>query len=568
MASASASGRAATAELVRSGVAGGVKGRLGSLQLVCADPSGAEQFCAVYLVRCRSDGFLALFPALEIVEETVDGFNTGGGETALKDRLHVAIETPRGRRLGTTDVLIMDLPWHYLPLFRKCTSRSGSGGNQILFRFGDTVGRPVETMVLELSQTWVNSMLDVETANEYTDALETPGDQEDLDGEPFDPGAASTGSREAELTALRNRVAQLEQVVTMQSAHPAVLRAAPPPTSSLLQRPEGTPELTPAELQKLRSAVGPAPRRLGKGDSAVPLQGRQQNLETLVSAEIDREVLPEEEEPGTTTDADAPAAVPQFADPVHQLLALQMKQTADLMKALAPKVPSDPLSAILSGGDSGSGASSSGSINVKGYAAREAFLRQIEDDKKVVQVIRANARQELGISEAKEEASLLRTYLEQRIPVGDLKTMGQLGYMMAFGWEQACLQNNIQMMAFCGKMMVYVEQTCLDAGKTHLSWMLTGLMEPNHQLLATNRRRASLSPFAKLPSPTWVAANVSYMKDIDVFETRLRQLGSNRPNVPQSPAEPFDNAPKFKPKPKKPKGGKGANQSSEEPPTS
>eukprot|EP00435_Cladocopium_sp_Y103_P062737 s287_g24.t1 len=545
MASASALSRTATAELVRSGVAGGVKGRLGSLQLVCADPSGAQQFCAVYLVRCRSDGFLALFPDSEIVEETVDGFDTGGGETALKDRIHVAIETPRSRHLGTTDVLIMDLPWHYLPLFRKCTSRSGSGGNQILFRFGDTIGRPVEAMVLELSQAWVNSMLDAETANEYTDALETPRDQEDLDGEPLDVGAASTGSREAELTALRKRVAQLEQVVTMQPAHPAVPQAAAPPTSSLLQRPEG----------------------IGKGDSAVPMQGRQSNLETLVSAEMDREVMPEEgEEPGAMP-ADAPLGVPQFADPVHQLLALQMKQTADLMKALAPKAPSDPLSAILSGGDSGSGASSSGSVNVKGYAAREAFLRQIEDDKKVVQVIRANARQELGISEAKEEASLLRTYLEQRIPVGDLKTMGQLGYMMAFGWEQACLQNNIQMMAFCGKMMVYVEQTCLDAGKTHLSWMLTGLMEPNHQMLATNRRRATLSPFAKLPSPTWVAANVSYMKDIDVFETRLRQLGSNRLQ-PQSPAEPSDNAPKFKPKPKKYRGGKGANQSSDEPPTS
>ena len=150
---------------------------------------------------------------------------------------------------------------------------------------------------------------------------------------------------------------------------------------------------------------------------------------------------------------------------------------------------------------------------MKGYAARELYLRHLEEDAKAVEVIRKNARQELGISPDREEPSLLRSYLEQRIAVSDHKTMGQVGYMMAWGWEQAANTGNEQMLAFCGRMMTYVEQACLDGGKTQLAWLLTGLTEPNYQQLAVNRRKSTLSPFARLPAATWVAANVSYLKD-------------------------------------------------------
>lgn len=96
------------------------------------------------------------------------------------------------------------------------------------------------------------------------------------------------------------------------------------------------------------------------------------------------------------------------------------------MKTLAPKTAQDPFTSLLGGSDSGSGGSTAGSLNVKGYAARELYLRHLEEDAKVVEVIRKNARQELGISPDREEPSLLRSYLEQRIAVSDRKTMGRL----------------------------------------------------------------------------------------------------------------------------------------------
>lgn len=109
-------------------------------------------------------------------------------------------------------------------------------------------------------------------------------------------------------------------------------------------------------------------------------------------------------------------------------------------------------------------------------------------------------------------------------------------------------------MAFAARMMIYVEQACLDGGRTQLAWLMTGLSEPNFQQLSVNRRRSTLTPFSRLASPTWIAANVSYLRDIDVFETRLKQIGVvPKPTPP--PPDPDDKGGKWKRTRKKGKKG-------------
>lgn len=167
---------------------------------------------------------------------------------------------------------------------------------------------------------------------------------------------------------------------------------------------------------------------------------------------------------------------------------------------------------------------------------------------------------------AKEEPSLLRTYLEQTVPIGDHRLLGLLGFLAAWGWEQGGMQSNTQLQAFCGRLMMFVEQAALDGGKTHLAWLMTGLVEPNFQQMSINRRRSSLTPFGRLPAPTWVAANVSYLKDVDTFETRLRQIGLPKSFPPANPpAEDEEKVPRPKRAPKKPKWGKGADAPSDTP---
>jgi len=53
-----------------------------------------------------------------------------------------------------------------------------------------------------------------------------------------------------------------------------------------------------------------------------------------------------------------------------------------------------------------------------------------------------------------------------------------------------------------------------------------------------------------LASPSWIAANISYLRDIDVLESRISSTGKPK-DSPKNPEDPL------KPKPKKKGKGKG-----------
>ena len=52
----------------------------------------------------------------------------------------------------------------------------------------------------------------------------------------------------------------------------------------------------------------------------------------------------------------------------------------------------------------------------------------------------------------------------------------------------------------------------------------------------------SLQPWTRLASPSWVAANVSYLKDMDVMESRILQAGKAKdPKDPKQDGGPKGN---------------------------
>ena len=544
-----------TPDVIRGVVAAGGKPRISTVQLIQWSDSRVDWRCSVYLLRARANGFMVLLPDLEEVHQRLGELGNQTSEMHVGSAIDVQVESVRGKALGPLTVLIADLPWSFLVGFQTCPFRNPSGVRQLQFRSGDSVCRPLEASALEVSATWIGEVLEEATGQEYTDALE------DLDGVPWDdePEPSLSGpmpsamprSQPVDLQRMQEQLDHLQKMVSMQALPPAPSPAKPTTMLRTPTRPSG--EMSPQEVRDLRMLVGAAPTRLGRSET---LAVTGPSAEDRNMAELDREVAEAEVDPTFL----------QSLDPTQRLLYMQMQQTNALMKSLVlqRQPPQDPLSAVLNVADSGVGGSTGSSVNVKGYIARDAFLKHLEDDQKVVAVFRANARLELGVSEAKEEPSLLRQYLEQRIPIADHRLLGQLGYLAAWGWEKGAVSDNVQMMAFCGRLMRFVEQASLDNGKSTLAWLLTGLPEVNHQVLSVNRRRQSLTPFAKLPAPAWVAANVSFLKDIDTFETRLRQLGAApRPNPPA--AEPGDPAAKAKTKPKKPKGGAKGTTSSAEP---
>ena len=543
-----------TPEIVKSGLGKSTKERLGCIVLTDSAEEPTAWRCSTFLLRCRERGFMALFPC---VDETLEAFEVSGEEDAVVvSEVDIDFETSRRRQLGASKALIADIPWGYLPLFRRFAYKGE--GSVLTFRVDGAIAKPTDESAALVGQAWISNMLDEDTAHEYASAAEMAEEAEpellEVSGDQRPPGRNTS-----EVAALRERLAQLESLLGSRD-QPVAAQGQPSRVEAMVFGGQPGPGLSAQEIEGLKRAVGPPPGRLGRNEAqlrASALRGAEQ----VQFAEQDREAAEAEED--HTLVAALEAQLPANPDPFQKMLILQLKQTSDLVKALAPRASADPLQAVLGGGDSGSAGSSGGSGGVKGYAARELFLKQIEDDNLVVSSMRRHARQELGISVAKEEGSLMRTYLEQRIPIGDRRTLAQVRFMMAWGWEAASTTDNLQMQAFCGRMLSYVEQACLDSGRTGLAWLLTGLPEPNYQGLAVNRQRASLTPFSKLAAPTWVAANVSYLKDIDTFETKLKTLGI--PGKIQNPGDKDTDIAPVRKWNKKKKGGRGG-EGADDPP--
>ena len=78
-----------------------------------------------------------------------------------------------------------------------------------------------------------------------------------------------------------------------------------------------------------------------------------------------------------------------------------------------------------------------------------------------------------------------------------------------------------------------LEQTALDSGRTQLSWLLTGLQDPPYHLLVNHRRRPGMEPFSRLCAPSWISANLAYVKDLDYIEARMRTWE----NLPKQPSK-------------------------------
>jgi hypothetical protein len=236
------------------------------------------------------------------------------------------------------------------------------------------------------------------------------------------------------------------------------------------------------------------------------------------------------------------------SDPLHQLLALQMKQTAALMQKLAPPTR-DPVSAAL--GSEG-GSSQSG---VKGCVARDAYLRTMEDMKGTGRSIASNAAVDLGLPADQVNSCLMRSYVEKRMPLGDQRQLTYLAQYMAVAWQMSCEAKNEFSMGLFARGLMMVEQIALDQGRCQFGWLLAAMPDPNLQTITMNRRRIGLTPYAKLASAPWVAGNIAYLKDLDYLEGRLKNTKSADKPSKDDPAD--EDAPEGPRKPWKPKKGRG-----------
>eukprot|EP00438_Fugacium_kawagutii_P021738 Skav206695 [mRNA] locus=scaffold99:14926:17259:+ [translate_table: standard] len=486
------------------------------------DSSSVDSVTVAAVVHARLGGFMIVVPSDPAVHACLVGLELELGlEPAAFHPCSVPLMSSRGADLGYADVELVDLPWGAASAFFPSASlRSKFKQSQVNHvTVGVRVGSPVKEDVYTMAEQWINSEMNVLTAQEYQtaeeEAVEDPANF--ADAEVMDPQQEPTleGQVEEDVEGMRQRIQQLESELRQRRQAEQVPRAAPPPPTA---RPKTSP------MRQL-----------------VPLQTAEQDN---ILAELEKEV--EEVAPGGPLDL-VPAG--QAADPMHQVLLTQLQQNAVLLRKLVGPKHSDPIMGLLSSNDSGSGSGSGSSV--RGCIAREAFIRTAADLEMMAQTARRNALTELGIEPAREDGTLMLKYIERRMPIAEHKTIAMVAHICGHGWHRAFQSGNVEMMGILAKLLIFLEQASIDSGKLQLAWLLTGLQEPTWQILLSHRKQPGLQSFSRLASPAWIAANLGYLKELDFMETRLQALNK----VPGGPSKPDPDEPRPKAKPKAKKGG-------------
>ena len=509
------------------------------------DPEGHPHWGLFHLVRTRPNGFMVICAAEEDLRQALQQACLLSEEPMFSD-CAVQVLTQRGRALGEAPAVLADLGWGCAGQFTPLTALRGQALKQATFlgfAVGEEKGRPHAQQALDLAAAWVLSGMAEETAQEYATA-----EEEDIDGDPCPtPPAASEE--------LQERIRTLEAELAAARAQP---KTALPPQRTVetygktpaLFKANRTGSVAATEMGKLVSMAGNPPPRTGRHE-----QRRGLDPATIAATQdgLQAEIEKEAAEPDL-----APLEDLQLGGgALSHLLVSQLQQNAILLQKLIGSKPSDPVLGALAGPDNASGSSSAG---VKGCIAREAYCRATTDLTMVASAVRKNALTELGMESSREDGSVMRRYIERRIPLADHRLLCHVATLATEGWAVAFQSQNQEMLGFLGIMLMFIEQVALDQGKLQLGWLLTGLAEPNHQVHFSHRKKPGLKPFSRLANPVWVSANLAYLRDLDFMESRMEQVGKKKPGALPD-ADPESDKPSTKtktPKKKNPKGkGKG-----------
>lgn len=515
------------------------------LHFLSPSESADEQWRALaYVVRHRANGFMVLLPPDAAVRQTLEEWVSEDLEPmVVLEPLDVPLETPRGRFLGRGSVLAVDLQWDALAFFKRPSALRGIQAASLLkIMVGQTPGRPVATQAWEATEAWIAAKEEDVLFQEYYSA-ESGGNAEGPDIEPVGKHGASEA--EDTIAKLQARILELEARSAPATAVPPAL----PDARDIFAATGPTAQLDDAAWRQLQAIAGQPPPRLGQHERGARPKAKPATDPLRVQFDTQAEVMAGAEEEDTL------ALLAQVQDPMQKLLVLQMQQTAAVLQKLAGKTPADPIAAALGSGSDGGSSTSSG---VRGCTARDAFLKQIEDLPAVSRATMKNAMIDMGVSENQVQASLMREFVERRIPLGNMKTLTFMAYFLAWGWEIAYNQKNEVMMGWMARGLMLTEQAALDNGRMTMAWLLCGLPEPNWAIIEQNKARRSLRPFSKLAQPQWLAANLAFMKDLDYMESRLKDNKLDKtPSREEADLED---------KPKKQKGkGKGKTKNSNAP---
>ena len=409
--------------------------------------------------------------------------------------------------------LFCDLPWAALVGFRKAQTGRVALATHTIMSSDRAVVRPLVESALEVADRWVSDSL-VGEAAETGLAEYVTGES----GEEFEPELAEL----AGAYRCPNSKYQGPAAAVGSSGNSACTIGGASSTTTISRsccqgfvpgRHRPSPELGPEDWRRLQQAAGAAPPGLARHER----QARPQKA-------LGEDVALHEQ------DLEANEGEQDFAGGSNEaLLKLLATQTQLLAKLAAPKAV-DPITSALGAGG-GSGSDSANVSGARGMAAREAYLKALEKPTEFSTAIARRAQTELGWSQ--QTPGMMRSYLERKVPLKDHRTLTLMGFYLAHMWEAARESGNIEFESWASRGLLMVEQWAIDNGRSQAAWLLSGLPDPDFAQLQA--RRTDLRPYGRLAEPTWIAAQVAYLRDVEFLENRLR---GKAPGQSQGAAQP------------------------------
>ena len=491
---------------------------------------------------------MIVVPKDDVVRFAIDSWEHAG--SPLSPAYHtgeISIENSRGRSLGRAEVDLVDLPWEALGFIGVAPARKVSGYQG--FEVGGQAGRPHKADVLALADGWIISGgMDEDTAADYVTGEELADEELELLEQAATPNPKQSAVDRDVVKAMQARIDELESMVKTPSQSVPKLPGATGASAKapgLFSTPQRKKELTDEDWKKLQVIAGPPPPRVGSVETRRSSVTAPVKLQEDLFAMVDREA-----EDLADLNKTMEEATSGIQDPIQKLLAAQLQQNQLLLQKLVGARPSDPVLGALAGPDNASGSNSSGG-GVKGCIARDAFVRTVEDLPKMAKLTRINALKELGLSAAQEDANLMKTYMERRMPLAEHRLLTYMAMMVSESWAVAYNSGDELMLGSLSRMMWFIEQAAIDSGRLQLAWLLSGHPEPPFHMLVSRKKQPGLQAFSRLCPPSFISGNLAFLKDLDYIETRLASIGKPQKMNQDGEVE------EVKPPKKNPKDGKG-----------
>ena len=293
----------------------------------------------------------------------------GHPEGLVSKEVEVELETPRGRPLGPSAAMLVDVPAEMISHFCNSTAARTKGmvpSNTIQFLVERTMARPTKASVFAQADTWITSSMDPETAQEYLtgeEELEPAEDPAVANGQQGDVSEHQARVRELELLLhQQGRNAVAPQQAT--AASPAAIARSKAPPLFNTASPSG---MTTAEWSRLQQLAGSPPPRVPAAEqrrsNVLPTVAEQDNL----LAQLEKEA----EDPGQV-EQNLGATEVSGSTSLHRVMLAHLQQNQLLLERLSTPKHQDPVLGALTGGNESGSSSSSG---VKGMLAREAFVK-------------------------------------------------------------------------------------------------------------------------------------------------------------------------------------------------